>query len=528
LPILFFNDLLIKTKLQTMKMKQLLTRTAGALGVTAGLLFMGSPLMAQVKIGDNPNSISPNSILELESASKGLLIPRVLLQATNNPAPLTVPIIAGTRVYNTAKTTVGDFTVSPGEYYWDGNGWMRLVTSIPVGQEVYREGAPTVGGTCAPDPEGTIWNDITEDGPTSGQQWICRNNAWEVYDAPASSTPFFLGSTGTKDAGGNKSQTISRAGHIIARRFDNQGSTTITPGGGIRLQRTLALAPKVGPFIDFGRNTVNQDLFRIALRNDLNAGGGALAFTTSQITGQNLTRMVIGINGQIGVNSQDPKSRFHVDGTVLITENGEDGAGFDIATGGVSGIKLYYDSTQNRAQIFVQTEPSDPNVVLSKKGSIAVGSIYQKFVLPAGTIGSITRDEGLTVKYNESSDRRLKENIQSTHYSIKDLMKIDVVDYNYKSDAAKSTMPGFIAQDLYEVYPRAVTKGGEDVKKSPWMVDYGKLTPLLVKAVQDQQKKIESLEAQLSEMNALKAEVASIKAMLGNAAQQNSEATISK
>jgi hypothetical protein len=212
----------------------------------------------------------------------------------------------------------------------------------------------------------------------------------------------------------------------------------------------------------------------------------------------------------------------------LITENGEDGAGFDIASGGVSGIKLYYDSTQNRAQIFVQTEPSDPNVVLSKKGSIAVGSIYQKFVLPAGTIGSITRDEGLTVKYNESSDRRLKENIQSTHYSIKDLMKIDVVDYNYKSDAAKSTMPGFIAQDLYEVYPRAVTKGGEDVKKSPWMVDYGKLTPLLVKAVQDQQKKIESLEAQLSEMNALKAEVASIKAMLGNAAQQNSEATISK
>jgi prefoldin subunit 5 len=59
-------------------------------------------------------------------------------------------------------------------------------------------------------------------------------------------------------------------------------------------------------------------------------------------------------------------------------------------------------------------------------------------------------------------------------------------------------------------------------------VDYGKLTPLLVKAVQDQQKKIAALEAQLSEMNALKSEVASIKAMLDNAAQQKSGATISK
>ena len=44
---------------------------------------------------------------------------------------------------------------------------------------------------------------------------------------------------------------------------------------------------------------------------------------------------------------------------------------------------------------------------------------------------------------------------------------------------------GFIAQDLYKVYPEAVTVGGDDAKKSPWSVDYGRLSPLLVKAVQE-------------------------------------------
>ena len=65
---------------------------------------------------------------------------------------------------------------------------------------------------------------------------------------------------------------------------------------------------------------------------------------------------------------------------------------------------------------------------------------------------------------------------------------------------------GFIAQELYEIFPNAVTKpaNAEDM----WSVDYGKVTPLLVKAIQEQQKTIEtqqktniSQQAQISELN---------------------------
>ncbi|SDE60964.1 Chaperone of endosialidase [Dyadobacter soli] len=514
-----------------MQVKQLLTRTAGALGVTAGLLFVGSPLMAQVKIGDNPNTISPNSILELESATKGLLSPRVQLQATDQAAPLTAPIIAGTRVYNTNTTTTGDFTVSPGEYYWDGSSWVRLVTAVSTGLEVYREGAPTVGGGCGADPEGTIWNDITEDGATEGQQWICREGVWAVYNAPNSSTPFLLGTTGTIDAGGRKGGTISRLGHIVSRRSDNGGSTTILAGGAIQMLRTLALAPVQGPYIDFGRNSVNPRLFRIGLRNDLNAGLGALAFNTT-INGQTDPRMVIGLNGQVGINTVNPLRTFHVNGKVLVANNNNDGANYRTGTAGQDGILIDWAEATDEANISIQTDGE--NLSLTKRLAPSGVETFVAFRAAGATLGRIIYNAG-DIAFSQTSDRRLKENIKETHYSIQDLMKLDVVDYNYINNPSKTRTVGFIAQDLFKIFPEAVAIGGEDVKANPWTVNYTKLTPLLVKAIQDQQKEIQdqqkeiaALKAQLSEMNTLKAEVASIKAMLGNAAQQNSEATISK
>ena len=89
------------------------------------------------------------------------------------------------------------------------------------------------------------------------------------------------------------------------------------------------------------------------------------------------------------------------------------------------------------------------------------------------------------------------------------LSRIRVRDYNYISDGEKLTLQGFIAQELYDVYPQAVTVGGDDPKTNPWQVDYGKLTPLLVRSVQDLQAENDQLKA---ESASLKVETASLKA----------------
>ena len=80
-------------------------------------------LNAQVKIGDNPNTINSNSLLELESTNKGLLPPRVVLNSTTAAAPLTAPIPVGMLIYSSGGT------VTDGYYVWNGTKWLAISTS---------------------------------------------------------------------------------------------------------------------------------------------------------------------------------------------------------------------------------------------------------------------------------------------------------------------------------------------------------------------------------------------------------------
>ena len=64
-------------------------------------LFLGGSLglQAQVKIGDNPTQISPYALLELESATQGLLIPR--MSSAERDAAFDANALLGTLIYNT-------------------------------------------------------------------------------------------------------------------------------------------------------------------------------------------------------------------------------------------------------------------------------------------------------------------------------------------------------------------------------------------------------------------------------------------
>lgn len=68
---------------------------------------------------------------------------------------------------------------------------------------------------------------------------------------------------------------------------------------------------------------------------------------------------------------------------------------------------------------------------------------------------------------------------------------------------------GFIAQDMNEIVPEAVSSP-EDETKEMWGNDYGKLAPVIVSAIQEQQKLIENLQQENSN---LKAEVSKVKAL---------------
>jgi hypothetical protein len=99
---------------------------------------------------------------------------------------------------------------------------------------------------------------------------------------------------------------------------------------------------------------------------------------------------------------------------------------------------------------------------------------------------------GATTSYTSVSDRHLKTDIVPTRYGLAEVMRIDVSDFSFLTDEEKVRHTGFIAQQLGPLFPDAVTAPTEALPY--WLADYGRITPLLVRAIQEQQQQIEALQ----------------------------------
>jgi predicted ATPase len=74
------------------------------------------------------------------------------------------------------------------------------------------------------------------------------------------------------------------------------------------------------------------------------------------------------------------------------------------------------------------------------------------------------------------------------------------VSHKWKADPDADAVHGFIAQEIQEIVPEAVSKG--DNEDDMWSMDYGRITPVLVAALQDAHKKIEELAAEVAKLKA--------------------------
>jgi len=102
--------------------------------------------------------------------------------------------------------------------------------------------------------------------------------------------------------------------------------------------------------------------------------------------------------------------------------------------------------------------------------------------------------------YGNLSDRRAKENFTPAPPALTKLENVEIVSFDWKEGGY--TEYGTVAQDLANELPFAVTVGddGEEVVK-PWGVDYSKIVPVLIKAIQELKA---TVDAQAVEIAALK------------------------
>jgi hypothetical protein len=193
-------------------------------------------------------------------------------------------------------------------------------------------------------------------------------------------------------------------------------------------------------------------------------------------------KMRIASTGNVGIGTTSPSNTLDVNGTARVGST----AAPCIGSGALC---VVYTGSSTQA-----------GVNLTPTASGAASPLV--FFNSAGTSqGSISISGGGATSYNTSSDRRLKENISDSTSGLAKLTQIQVEDFNFIKDPSKTRIQGFIAQDLYKIYPEAVTVGGDDAKKNPWSVDYGRLTPLLVKSMRELKSENDNLRRDLKAAN---------------------------
>jgi len=156
-----------------------------------------------------------------------------------------------------------------------------------------------------------------------------------------------------------------------------------------------------------------------------------------------------------------------------ITSGGDVCIGTTSSTAGGVTMKTHISGTDFGLGISVNGSGSQQNI---------------RFVNGTTAVGSVTTT-GSTTTYNTVSDYRLKQDLKNIN-GLDLLSKIKVYDYEWKVDNSRSY--GVLAHELQEVIPQAVN--GEKDAEQMQGVDYSKLVPLLVAAIQELTARLEILE----------------------------------
>lgn len=132
--------------------------------------------------------------------------------------------------------------------------------------------------------------------------------------------------------------------------------------------------------------------------------------------------------------------------------------------------------------------------------ALADDTIAMSFINAAGTTCGSIYITATTTSYNTVSDRRLKTQIAPAADPGALLDQVHVVSHGWAALPDSQVRWGFVAQELAQVFPEAVTVGDDfavpgDDDFRPWAVDPSKLVPVLLAELQHLRRRVAALEA---------------------------------
>jgi hypothetical protein len=154
--------------------------------------------------------------------------------------------------------------------------------------------------------------------------------------------------------------------------------------------------------------------------------------------------------------------------------------------------RIYINSNAYSRDAFTMMQGDTSTYVLGLDAPAQYAGLYRYQTFFSGTniAGTITGSNQTSVSYNTSSDYRMKKNIKPIENGLKRLCELNPVKFDWKENDSSSE--GFIAHEVQEIFPDAIS-GKKDGELMQGM-DYGRITPLLVKAIQELKAEVDSLK----------------------------------
>ncbi|PCJ83108.1 MAG: hypothetical protein COA57_11990 [Flavobacteriales bacterium] len=463
------------------------------------LLLISTLILAQgVSINNTGNAPATNSILDVSSTTKGMLIPRM--------------------------TTVQRTTLTPGV----GEDGMLVYDTDTESYWYY-------------DVSATVWIPFLSGSASNNGGWRLTGNIGTTAGAN------FLGTTDAKDV-------VFKTNNSEAMRIDQNGNVGIgltgptekleISGGGIQLNGDYGIGfsgelPSNGNVVTdafkFYRDEnffgASNDAFVIEKTDDSQVDpDGGIAFTNKGNDNVRETAMVIKGTGNVGIGTISPGHALDVVGDVRFS-------GFlypDVDDGAYIGTSTlnFWGAYITRTYTAIIREIDGTNVInmngvrhfYSPVGSLAMSIDNNNNVgigttTPAGQL-ELSLDQGRKPgggTWTTTSDERLK-NIEGDYTKgLKEILQLEPITYYYKNvgdrifeeEVLNTLNVGFSAQEVQKIFPEAVgtdADGYLNFNMHAILVAY-------VNAIKELKEENDALKSEISEMNVLISKVEEIDAL---------------
>jgi hypothetical protein len=267
-----------------------------------------------------------------------------------------------------------------------------------------------------------------------------------------------------------------------------------------------------------------------------NGGTGQSTLTANKVLVGNGTTGILqptnlhwdNTNSRLGVSTNTPTQKLHVVGNAYITN--KIAVGLDPS--GIGGAVLGLQTTNNNTEYFRGYNStgstrfgwdlvSDESVLTLfgindvkmrtngdsylNGGNVGIGTTGPTEKLHVVGNARITAMNGINdigasatgVLQAATSDMNLKNTIENSPFGLNEILLLNPVTFLYNDTDRKIDSDvkevGFIAQDVFDVIPNAVSSTGT----SDLQLDYRAITATLVKAIQEQQALIKALEQRI-------------------------------